>query len=75
VWEGLWDRNTPVFGGMVPCQGIELGGTRTWVLRMQLNGQRRDYGLGSAYDVSLADARTAAAELRRRVQFATCLGQ
>jgi hypothetical protein len=57
------------------CLVVKPSGTRTWVLRMQLNGQRRDYGLGSAYDVSLADARTAAAELRRRVQFATCLGQ
>ncbi len=35
---------------------------------MQLNGHRRDYGLGSAYDVPLADARTAAAALRRRVR-------
>lgn len=50
------------------CLVVKPSGSRTWVLRMQLNGQRRDYGLGSAYDVSLADARTAAAELRRRVR-------
>lgn len=50
------------------CLVVKPSGTRTWVLRMQLNGQRRDYGLGSAYDVSLADARTVAAELRRRVR-------
>jgi integrase len=49
------------------CLVVKPSGSRTWVLRMQLNGQRRDYGLGSAYDVSLADARTAAVELRRRV--------
>lgn len=50
------------------CLVVKPSGSRTWVLRMQLNGQRRDYGLGSAYDVQLADARTAAAELRRRVR-------
>lgn len=33
-----------------------------------MKGHRRDYGLGSAHDVSLTDARTAAAELRRRVR-------
>lgn len=50
------------------CLVVKPSGSRTWVLRMQLNGQRRDYGMGSAYDVPLADARTAAAELRRRVR-------
>jgi integrase len=35
---------------------------------MQYHGQRRDFGLGPAHDVSLADARTAAAELRRKVR-------
>lgn len=50
------------------CLVVKPSGARTWVLRMQLNGRRHDYGLGSAYDVSLADARTAAADLRRRVR-------
>ena len=50
------------------CLVVKPSGSRTWVLRMQLNGQRRDYGMGSAYDVPLADARMAAAELRRRVR-------
>ncbi len=50
------------------CLVVKPSGSRTWVLRMQLNGHRRDYGLGSAYDVQLADARTAAADLRRRVR-------
>ena len=50
------------------CLVVKPSGSRTWVLRMQFNGQRRDYGMGSAYDVPLADARTAAAELRRRVR-------
>ncbi|MFD2781282.1 Arm DNA-binding domain-containing protein [Novosphingobium pokkalii] len=50
------------------CLVVKPSGARTWVLRMQLKGHRRDYGLGSAHDVSLGDARTAAAELRRRVR-------
>jgi hypothetical protein len=35
---------------------VKPSGARTWVLRMQLKGHRRDYGLGSAHDVSLTDA-------------------
>jgi integrase len=50
------------------CLVVKPSGARTWVLHMQLKGHRRDYGLGSAHDVSLTDARTAAAELRRRVR-------
>lgn len=50
------------------CLVVKPSGARTWVLRMQLKGHRRDYGLGSVHDVSLTDARTAAAELRRRVR-------
>lgn len=44
----------------------ELGG-KSWVLRMQRNGKRRDFGLGSARDVTLAEAREAAAETRKLV--------
>jgi integrase len=50
------------------CLLVKPSGARTWLLRMQLNGKRRDYGLGSALDVSLTDAREAAAILRRRVR-------
>lgn len=50
------------------CLVVKPSGARSWVLRMQHNGRRRDYGLGSALDVSLADARDAAAALRRRVR-------
>jgi hypothetical protein len=35
---------------------------------MQQDGRRRDYGLGSVADMSLADARDAAATLRRQVR-------
>ncbi|WP_082697564.1 tyrosine-type recombinase/integrase [Novosphingobium fuchskuhlense] len=50
------------------CLLVKDSGARTWVLRMQRNGRRRDYGLGSALEVSLAEARDAAAELRRQVR-------
>jgi integrase len=50
------------------CLLVKPSGARTWVLRMQRNGRRRDYGLGSALDVSLAEAREAAVALRRRVR-------
>lgn len=43
-------------------------GTRSWLLRIQHRGQRRDFGLGSASQVSLADARLAVAEYRRMIR-------
>jgi integrase len=50
------------------CLLVKESGARSWVLRMQKDGRRRDYGLGSAADLSLADARDAAAALRRQVR-------
>lgn len=50
------------------CLLVKDSGARTWVLRMQKDGRRRDYGLGSVADLSLADARDAAAALRRQVR-------
>lgn len=50
------------------CLMVQESGAKTWVLRMQHCGRRRDYGLGSALDVSLAEARDAAWELRRQVR-------
>ena len=38
---------------------VSDAGSRKWVLRFQVNGKRRDIGLGSATSVSLADAREA----------------
>ena len=43
-------------------------GSRKWVLRIQVNGKRRDFGLGSATSVSLSDAREAAEDLRRAIR-------
>jgi hypothetical protein len=45
---------------------VKSKGARSWQLRIQVNGKRRDFGLGSASDVSLADARQKAEELRRQ---------
>lgn len=50
------------------CLLVKDSGARTWVLRMQKDGRRRDYGLGSALDISLAEARDAASALRRQVR-------
>lgn len=47
---------------------VRDGGARSWVLRMQHQGQRRDFGLGPAHDVSLSDARIMAADLRKMVR-------
>lgn len=47
---------------------IKTTGARSWVLLQQWNGKRREYGLGSAKVVSLAEARQRAAETRKQVQ-------
>jgi len=44
---------------------VQKSGARSWVLRMQFNGRRRDFGLGSEPQVSLADAREKASEVRK----------
>ena len=45
---------------------IKQGGARSWVLRIQVDGKRRDFGLGPAKDVTLLEARERAAELRKQ---------
>lgn len=55
-------RYTDGGGLMLYVQSSEA---RSWVLRIQVNGKRRDIGLGSAETVSLADAREQAAEIRK----------
>lgn len=47
---------------------VKDSGTRSWVLRIQHRGRRRDLGLGPFPDVSLAEARIGAAELRKQVR-------
>lgn len=43
---------------------VRPSGSRSWVLRAQVEGKRQDFGLGSAAVVKLTEARTKAAELR-----------
>lgn len=44
---------------------VDPSGARRWTLRTVVRGRRRDIGLGSAQVVSLAEARTEAARLRK----------
>lgn len=39
--------------------------SRSWQVRVQVDGKRRDFGLGSASIISLADARSKASEIRK----------
>lgn len=41
-------------------------GSRSWVFRFQLNGKRRDMGLGPYPDISLAEARAKSSEHRKQ---------
>ena len=43
---------------------VKASGTRSWMLRYQVQGRRRDLGLGPYPDISLAMARERAAEAR-----------
>jgi integrase len=53
-------------------QGLILAvgksGSRSWILRVQAKGKRRDIGLGSAAYVSLSEARAAVADIRRAIR-------
>ncbi|WP_448140429.1 tyrosine-type recombinase/integrase [Sphingopyxis fribergensis] len=58
----------------VHCDGkglllkVSPHGAKSWVLRVQHQGRRRDFGLGSIDWVSLADARASAATLRADIK-------
>lgn len=43
-------------------------GRGSWVLRVQVDGKRRDIGLGTLADVGLADARESAREIRKQMK-------
>lgn len=45
---------------------VKPTGSRSWVFRFRASGRLREMGLGSAQDVSLADARRKAGEARRQ---------
>src|SRR3954471_5993728 len=65
-------RNLKEPGRYSDGQGLMLvfakDGSRKWVLRVQADGRRRDFGLGAAAQVTLAEARDAAATVRRQVK-------
>lgn len=46
---------------------VQPSGSKSWVCRVQKDGTRRDFGLGSAALVSLADARERARDTRRQM--------
>lgn len=46
---------------------VSESGAKSWIYRFQLNGKRREMGLGSLADVSAKDARRRAAEARAMV--------
>lgn len=45
---------------------VKPSGARSWVLRAQVDGKRRDFGLGSLSEVGLAAAREKAEDIRRQ---------
>ena len=47
---------------------VRDGATRSWVLRYQIGGRRRDMGLGPYPEVGLADARERALDARRLIK-------
>ncbi|QYU70113.1 Arm DNA-binding domain-containing protein [Leptolyngbya sp. 15MV] len=44
---------------------VKPSGAKSWLLRVQVDGRRRDFGLGSLKDVTLAEAREKAAAARK----------
>jgi integrase len=46
---------------------VKPTGARSWILRVSIAGKRRDMGLGGYPDVTLADARRRARELREQI--------
>src|SRR5438309_9867918 len=47
---------------------VRPGGSKSWLVRLQSNGKRRDYGLGSFKDVTLTEARDKAREYRKQLR-------
>src|SRR4051794_3379033 len=45
---------------------VKPSGARSWVLRTQVDGKGRDFGLGALADVGLADAREKADTFRKQ---------
>jgi integrase len=58
------------FVGMVPGLAVAISesGSKRWILRFYMNGRRRDMGLGSFPEVTLADAREVAFQKRTLIR-------
>lgn len=52
-------------GGVPGLYLCVAGGGRSWILRYMLDGRRRDFGIGSYLDLTLAEAREAARAQRQ----------
>lgn len=50
---------------------VKPSGSRSWIVRLQADGKRRDFGLGSLKDVTLGEAREQAARLRKTIRAGT----
>jgi len=65
-------RNLKEPGRYIDGDGLILevrpGGSKSWIARLQANGRRRDYGLGSFKDISLNEARDKAREYRKQLR-------
>jgi integrase len=65
-------RNIKAPGRYMDGDGLMLevkpSGSKSWVVRLQSNGRRRDFGLGSFKDVGLSEARELATVLRKNVR-------
>ncbi len=57
-------------GGTPPGLSVSVSenGAKSWILRTTIDGKRRHIGLGSYPDVSLAEARIAALEMKRQIR-------
>ena len=77
MWDRKWDRMPNLTATQIKAagpgkhgdgQGLYLrvtdAGSKSWVLRITVDARRRDIGLGSWPEVSLADARRKVAEYR-----------
>lgn len=47
---------------------VKPSGSRSWVVRLQAGGKRRDYGLGSFKDIGLSEARDLARDYRKKLR-------
>lgn len=65
-------RNLNIPGRYMDGDGLMLevkpSGSKSWVVRLQAGGKRRDYGLGSFKDIGLSEARDLARDYRKKVR-------